>query len=59
MRPYRGESELEFYGLLSPDDGPEFSYCEGCGEPTNDVIETGDMVLLCPTCYDLCESEEE
>lgn len=23
QREYNGESELEYYGLLSPDDGPE------------------------------------
>lgn len=63
-REYKGESELEYYGLLSPDDCPEVEdelYCESCGDPTDELFETNDMVMLCKPCYDLCveESEEE
>jgi hypothetical protein len=57
-REYKGESELEYYGKLSPDDGPEFEECEGCGDLTEELHETSDMVLLCKACYDELEPED-
>lgn len=35
------------------------SKCEGCGKETEDLTETGDMVLLCKECYAICDESEE
>ena len=56
--------ELESYTHQSADDGSELDdelYCEGCGDLTDELFETDDMVSLCKPCYDLCleESREE
>jgi hypothetical protein len=59
-REYKGE--LEYYGLLSPDDGPELDeeYCDGCGDLTDELFETFEGVKLCKLCYtELTEESEE
>ena len=41
--------------VVVPDDG----LCEGCGEPIGEeIFETGDMVVVCRKCWDLCCEEE-
>ena len=59
MRVYKGESQLEFYGQLSPDDGPELPECEGCGDLVEELFETADSVFLCRPCYDELVKEWE
>ena len=58
-RVYKGESELEYYKMLDPDDDvPDAGLeCEGCGDLVPELFETADMVSLCRPCY-LEETEE-
>lgn len=55
MQTYKGESELEYYNLLSPDDGPELEECEGCGE----MFDPEDLIdgSWCEDCYDWDDSD--
>ena len=60
-REYKGESELEYYSFLSPDDGSELDdeYCEGCGHIEVELFETDTGIPLCKSCYDADVEEEE
>ena len=49
---YRGESELEYYGKLSPDE--EKLICDGCGDDCDRLSATG----LCKLCYNEKVEEE-
>jgi hypothetical protein len=51
QREYKGESELEYYGLLSPDDVPEIDTCDGCGDAEDEFRDTPEGLWLCPVCY--------
>lgn len=48
---YKGESDIEYYGLLSPDDGPELETCDFCGDQDEELFEV-DGLILCQLCYD-------
>ena len=52
---YQGESELEYYGLLSPDDPPEET-CDWCGDSDEELFEA-DGLVLCETCYNRKKEE--
>lgn len=60
-REYKGESELEYYGLLSPDDGPELDEecCDGCGDQTDELFDPNNGLLLCRSCYNTVVEEGE
>jgi hypothetical protein len=61
-RTYKGESELEFYKLLDPDDDvprDPLLECEGCGDFVEELTETYDMVRLCDPCYRECQKDNE
>ena len=51
QRQYKGESELEYYQLLSPDDIPEIYTCDGCGDEDDPFLSTPEGLWLCPVCY--------
>jgi hypothetical protein len=60
-REYKSESEPEYCGLLSPDDGPELEdeYCDGCGDLTDELFDPNNGLLLCKSCYNTVVEEGE